>query len=178
MNWNKTSQLLQVGSNIGILLGLVLVGIQIFDTNRIATAQFIADDYAFTMSSWDLKIGENLPESWSRAEQNSPDLTFEDMTVINSYLFREWFRSMRDRDIARTGLKSIDTEFEAIEWTYGNLGNETALRWWAFNYDGVLAQYPELRDAISERVRLEGDAHSQSLLRVREIMQEGDIFPN
>ena len=72
MNWTKANHFLQFGANIGILLGLFLVGIQIMETNRIANAQFVADDRAVTMSSYELIIGEKLSETWAKARTNLP----------------------------------------------------------------------------------------------------------
>ncbi len=177
MSANRTNQLLQTGANIGILLGLILVGVQISETNRIANAQFIAEEHDATMASFDLRIGESLPSAWGKASSNMSNLSGEDHAIVQAFLMREWYRSMRDRDVSLTGLKERNFESEVVRWTFTFLGNETSLRWWAGSQDGFLNQYPEFRDAINDRLAIEGTNHSQFHIESQEMMKTGQLFP-
>jgi hypothetical protein len=161
VNWNRASGLLQIGANIGILLGLILVGVQIRDSNRIANAQFVADDYLVTMASYELIIGESMSRAWARASANSNEHTDEDIIVIDAFLNREWFKSRRERDIAATGIKPFEIEREITQWVFVYLGNETALRWWE-GAGGILNTFPELKDGINRRLEGVSDLHHQS----------------
>lgn len=161
MNWNNASQYLQVGANIGILGGLLLVSIQILDTNRIANAQFIADDLNAMKSSYELLIGESLPEVWGKAAVNSPDMEVEELAVIDAFLKRQWFQSLGDRLISETGIKEYSLEDDVDEWIFSFLGNRTTITWWTDNENGVLEEYLELRDAINTRLSVLGESHNQ-----------------
>jgi len=161
MNWNNASQYLQVGANLGILGGLLLVSIQILDTNRIANAQFIADDLNAMKSSYELLIGEDLPEIWGKAALNSSELEVEELAVIDAFLKRQWFQSLGDRLISETGIKEYSLEDDVDEWVFSFLGNKTARIWWTDSEYGVLEEYSELRDAINSRLAEFGEDHNQ-----------------
>ena len=161
MNWNKANHFLQIGANLGILLGLLLVGVQINESNRIANAQFIADDYTVTMTSYELIIGESLSGAWARASSNSSELTDEDIVVIDAFLSREWFKSRRERDIAATEIKQFEIQREITQWVFAYLGNETALRWFE-SAGGLINTFPELKDGINRALAERPDSHSQS----------------
>jgi len=106
MNWDRANKYLQTGANFGILAGLILVGIQILETNRITQAQFNSDALAVTMSSYDLRIGESLPGVWGKASTNLTNLTEEELVILDSYLTREWYRSIRERVLSTEGLST------------------------------------------------------------------------
>ena len=161
MNWNNASQYLQVGANLGILGGLLLVSIQILDTNRIANAQFIADDLNAMKSSYELLIGEDLPQIWGKAALNSSELVVEELAVIDAFLKRQWFQSLGDQLISETGIKEYSLEDDVDEWVFSFLGNKTAITWWTDSQYGVLEEYTELRDAINNRLSVLGENHNQ-----------------
>ena len=177
MNWDRTNQFLQIGANLALLAGLILVGVQISETNRITNAQFIADDYATTMSTYELIIGESLSEALGKAQVNSVDLTNENLVVVHAYLAREWYRSVRDRAISETGYTDVNFELDVTEWAFSNLGNETALRWWTLNQNGMLNLYPELREAVNERIAGQGETHKNFHQRRTTELQGGSIYP-
>ena len=160
MKTEKLNHWFTLAANVGILLGLLLVGVQIMETNRIANAQFVADDRAVTMSSYDLIIGEKLSEAWAKARTNSGDLTDEDIVVLDAFLTREWFKSLREREIADTGVKEYDIESETTLWVFTFLANEFALQWWE-NHNGLLNTYRELKDSVNGSLAQMPDSQSQ-----------------
>ena len=62
---NKDSRLtdyLQLGANLGILLGLILVGLQIREASRATTAQLRLDTWYGSMVSHEIMMGEHLAD--------------------------------------------------------------------------------------------------------------------
>ena len=86
MDTGKVGDWLQISANIGILLGLLLVGIQINENSKIARADLtartfeIANEYNLAM------LGENPSEALARIDSFAPDEA--DLLVLKAEL---WF---------------------------------------------------------------------------------------
>lgn len=138
MNWTKTNQILQTTANFGIILGLVLVGLQIRDTNRIATAEFLSQSFDQQIAGLDLIVGDNLGASWARAANNPSELTDADLVIINAYLQRLWYQVIREENIAALGNQGSEFTGTVIVWAERILSVEPALRWWAARQENLL----------------------------------------
>ena len=164
----------QVTASVGILLGLILVGVQIKEATRIAEAQFSYDAFTGAIDSQALVIGEHLGAAWARAKVNSPDLTDHDLVVIEAFLIREWLHNVRSLQLANAGFGSTsDLDISANKWVYTYLGNKTALRWWQrMKENGSFFQmHPELSNKIETMVdEFNGDLssfHAEGLRSLR-----------
>ena len=161
---NKGSRLtdyLQLGANLGILVGLILVGLQIREASRATTAQLRLDTWYGSMVSHEIMIGEHLADSWSKAQMNSDDLTARDIVVIHAFLDREWLQNAR---ISRTSLLGYDLESPQLtvnKWVFSLLGNETTLNWWWMNgqRQSTIDANPKLHAAINESLTSLGEEH-------------------
>jgi hypothetical protein len=178
MNLAKINDLLQTVANIGILAGLILVGVQINETNRITKAQFRSDDFSISIAGLDLKVADDLPEAWGRAAINSPDISDEDLIVIDAFMYREWYRVMQELNVSTRGFGELNLENGAVEWVFLLIGNETAYRWWTLHQNGILAIHTKLRDAVNERLAVLGESHTNYHKRGIDKLRNGPLFPS
>ena len=82
---------LQVAGNIGLIAGLILVAVQIRDSNRIASAEMFSASVDTTVSLNTSQLGEAPQASMSRVLYEAQDATVEDFYVadrIYDALFR------------------------------------------------------------------------------------------
>lgn len=177
MNWTKTNQILQTSANFGIILGLILVGLQIKDTNRIATAEFLSQSFDQQIAGLDLIVGDNLGASWARAANNPSELTDADLVSINAYLQRLWYQAIREKNIAALGNQGSEFTGTVVVWADRILSVEPALRWWTVQQEGLLAADSEIRDEINARLvdlKGEGAEHESDVI---EEMRNGPLYP-
>ena len=113
----KIGQWLQVSANIGILCGLILVGVQINQATGIVAAQFSTQNYESTMQSFDVVVGKELVDAWSKAMVNSPDLSDAELVVIDAYLMREWLNNTKNQVQVELGYGPGNTDLSLKKWT-------------------------------------------------------------
>lgn len=177
MNWTKTNQILQTTANFGIILGLVLVGVQIRDTNRIASAEFLTQSFDQQIAGLDLIVGDNLGVSWARATSNPSEITDHDLVVIRAYMQRLWYVAGRDRAVTSLGIEGGNYGGTSTIWAERILSVEPALRWWTSQQDLLLAANPELRDEINTKlVNLRGVNAEMETNKIEE-MRNSPLFP-
>ena len=128
----KLGQWLQVGANIGILAGLVLVALQMqqsLDLARIQLEKQEAEAYTATEMAI---AGENFAQVWQKSIEQPKDLTLAEMRVMESVLWGHgivrWVNSYR---LYELGL--LDDE----EWRVAvsadvpfAFGNSYGRAWW------------------------------------------------
>ncbi len=160
-NRPQLSDYLQIGANIGILVGLLLVGLQIREANRATTAQLEFDAWYGSMVSHEIMMGEDLADSWTKAQMNSSAMTARDLVVINAMLQREWLQNARMSQVAGFGFDIQSHQLTVDKWVYGMLANETALFWWRVRgqHQSTIDANPELHKAINKALDKLGDEH-------------------
>ena len=84
MNAEKVGNWLQISANIGILLGLLLVGIQISENTKIARADLISRTFEIANQYTLAMLGENPSEVIARIDPSSPDEA--DLAVLQAEL--------------------------------------------------------------------------------------------
>ena len=82
MATKKLGDYLGVLGNLGLILGLFLVGYQIKQTNDLAKAQMVNEGYALGMAADSAFIGEQGPEVLAKADYQSSDLSDQDILVL------------------------------------------------------------------------------------------------
>jgi hypothetical protein len=145
MDSGKLSNWLQIGANIGILLGLLLVAIQIRQGSDIARAQIENDFYIADLQLELAMMGEQPHKSWIKAVFAPEEMTEEDAAVVDRYINYNFIQLRRLRRMHELGL-AIDVDRSGIlEW---HLGNEVGRRWWKFAKKHEWA--PEFNDQVDE----------------------------
>ena len=129
MESSKVAYWLQVGANLGVIGGLVLLAVQINQSVEITKAQ-IVNDYFIADMQLELKMmGENPSQSWTRAVYQPDDLSQEDRAVLDRYFNFGMIQIRRLATMRELGLAEEDLGnwFDSLSW---QLGNEAGRRWW------------------------------------------------
>ena len=129
MDSGKLNNWLQTGANIGILLGLLLVAIQIRQGTDIAKAQIENDFWIADLQLELAMMGEQPQKSWIKAVYAPEELTKEDAAVIDRYLNYNFIQLNRMARMRELGLSTNADLIDILEW---HLGNEVGRRWWEF----------------------------------------------
>ncbi len=145
----KMGQWLQVGANIGILAGLVLVALQMQQSLDLARIQLEKQEAeAYTATEMDI-AGENFAQVWQKSIEQPQDLTLAEMRVMEAGLWGHgivrWVNSYR---LYELGL--LDDE----EWKIAvsadvpfALGNSYGRAWWE-----VLKNKPHIAAYIGQEL--------------------------
>ena len=177
MNMDILNKWLTLVANAGVIAGIIFLSIEvgqqsesIDQSNRIANAQFLADDWAYRMNGYELKLSDNLPDSLHKAVFNPQAITTEDLMTLEAYYIWEWMRALQQEALILAGFSQSGFPALGTEWTFQILNNEIALKWWNDNQGGLLSTFPELRDTINMNLERVEENHSQMLkLRIEEL---------
>ncbi len=129
MESSKVGYWLQVGANLGVIGGLVLLAVQINQSVEITKAQIVNDYYIADMQLELKMMGENPAKSWTKAIYEPDELSQEDRAVLDRYFNFGMIQIRRLTVMRELGLAEEDLGdwFNYVSW---QLGNEAGRRWW------------------------------------------------
>jgi len=81
VNW------LQVSANIGIVLGLVLVGLQIKQSSDLAKIELLYEESRRFVEFETMVVGENAAEVWAKSLEEPENLTLAEVRIMESLLW-------------------------------------------------------------------------------------------
>jgi hypothetical protein len=94
----KVGQWIQVGANVGILAGLVLVGIQINQNSELVREQLDHETWTDNLNLHLAMMGDNPSAAVAKAMENPSDITVEESRILDAYL--SYWALSRLREIA------------------------------------------------------------------------------
>ena len=153
MDYSKLNNWLQVSANIGIVLGLVLVGVQLKQNSDLTKIQLL---YEESQRAVDLElqvVGERGAEAWARSITDPENLTLEEIRIMEALLWSFVEVQRGTYRLATLGLIEDEDWQQRVnqEVTFW-LADRYALAWWN-NYSGNSSNVPPiLRDAINARI--------------------------
>ena len=155
MDSENMSKWLTLGANIGILIGLVLVVIQIRQNSDLLRLQFINDEYLAESSSERLLIGENPADAIMKAMYSPEDMTYADFRVNDAYLISKIDMMYRRYQLGQEGIFDEDDWRESnigftFEWLFGNRFNRL---WWEHAGRGSYSDVPELVEYVDSTIK-------------------------
>ena len=87
MNFGKLNNWLQVSANIGIVLGLVLVGVQLKQNTDLARIQMLNEE-SQRLVDYELQvIGERGAEVWARSIEDPQNMTLDEVRIMEALLW-------------------------------------------------------------------------------------------
>lgn len=87
MDFGKLNSWLQVSANIGIVLGLLLVGVQLKQNTDLARIQMLNEE-SQRVVTYELEIvGERGAEVWAKSIQDPENLTLEEVRIMEALLW-------------------------------------------------------------------------------------------
>ena len=148
MDSNKVANWLQIGGNIGIVVGLILVAVQIKQSSDLAHAQLVSDGYAMSISLQLALAGEEPGVAWTKAINDPENVTDDDLMKLDVMLRAIWYFMTRMEYMNELGMSSVTTPQRAEFFVWDFLDNPVALAWWevAEAEGGVGNIAPETRD--------------------------------
>ena len=152
MDFGKLNSWLQVSANIGIVLGLVLVGVQLKQNSDLARIQLLYDE-SRRIVEYELElVGEQGAAVWAKSIEEPENLTLEEVRIMEA-LFYSFFENLRGTyRLAQLGLLE-DSDWRSrvnSEVTF-YLSDPYSRAWWSvFGGDPNESIPDELRTAINE----------------------------
>ena len=129
MHLDKLNQWLLLISQLGILAGLLLVGLQIRQTAELTKAQLFSDITSSRIEMAGGYLGENPAPTLAKSLTEPKALTIEELYVMDAYLIRGLNEVRRAEVLKRLGLGIGISAAENVHAFY--FGNEFAQKWWA-----------------------------------------------
>ena len=153
MKYGKVSDWLQVAANLGIVVGLVLVGVQLQQNSDLLKMQLLFEESRRAVDLETLVVGENGAETWSRSITDASELSLADQRIMEALLwgFVEQLRSTRL--LAELGLLDDDewrwrVRSETAFW----LANDYGRAWWKNYADGNTLLPDDLVAEVNNRL--------------------------
>jgi hypothetical protein len=148
----KLGQWLQVAANLGILVGLVLVAIQINQASQLTQSQLVSDQYAVRIANMDTMLGENPAPVIAKGVLNPEEMADSDMIVMDSWMIREMLYARRVLRLIESGvypLSAWEQQKEALDYAFSS---KFAREWWRLNRVQYQISDPTLTSAIDKEI--------------------------
>ena len=144
----KVGQWLQVGANLGILAGLILVGFQLEQNSHLTRASLNSNHMDAWMAIDRSLQSENFADTLANAINEPERLTDAEVLEMQGYLranLDQWLRDFRlyKFDVFKTSPELVvESDIKSV------FGNRFAVAWWEVNRDWVVP--PELRVIVDK----------------------------
>ena len=157
MKLNKLNDWLRVVADLGILIGIGLVLLQMKQNENLMRTQIMTQHYD-SYSAYEASFaGENLPVIWEKSLLEPENLTLAEMRALEAVTFSPLFRWINLYKQHESGvLEDIDWKEEVAMDASWYFGSEYSLAWWEFVSKAMLdADFlpRELYDYIENLIR-------------------------
>ncbi len=152
MNSQKVANWVQVSANIGILLGLALVFLQIRQNTDILKTQMLFEESHRTVEAEYVMIGENGAEAWAKAITAPNELTPTEQRIIEGYLWGAVEQWRYIYTLSQMGLLEEEWKNRVYYEVPYFLGNSYGRAWWKVLSDPGSQFADELRAFINKRL--------------------------
>ena len=125
----KVESWISIAANVGVIIGLVLVFIQIKQNTDITKAQIKADYHLHDMALELKMMGDHPVASFTKSLYSPEELTNEDRAVLDRYFNYGLIRLYHMQAMRELGLVDDDLS-EEISYLGWHFGNEIGRRWW------------------------------------------------
>ena len=155
MDDDRVTKWLTIATNVAVLIGLILVVIEIRQTNDLARLQALQDRRYLGQESEMFFYDPEISRVWVKSIWEPENMTLEEIRAMDAYLSVHMYQASHIRELADAGLL---TEAEAREWIESSFdfifSNTFAQTWWretAYSwsylsaYDDVIRSFDESR---------------------------------
>jgi hypothetical protein len=152
MNFEKLNKWLQVSANIGIVLGLVLVGFQLRQNSELARIQLLYEESNRAIELETEVIGEQAADVWAKSIQAPEDLTLAEIRIMEALLWSFMEQLRGTYRLAELGLLSDqDWRRRAESEVTFYLSDPYSRAWWR-NYSVGNSNLPEELRTVVDNV--------------------------
>lgn len=152
MGTEKMVSWLQIGANLGLILGLILVGLQLKQNADLLRIQLLYEESQSFISHERAMIGENGADVWAKSLERPEDLTLSEMRVMEGHLYalaEQWRASHMLHEL---GVLGDEWKNRIIDETGYYLGNPYGLAWWKV-YSESTPLPPEMMTLIQQELK-------------------------
>ena len=154
MDFGKLNNWLQVTANIGIVLGLVLVGVQLKQNSDLARIHLLHDESRRAVEFELEVVGERGAEVWAKSIEDPENLTLDEVRIMEAQLW-SFIENLRGTHrLAQLGLLEEDDWRSRVETEVTfYLSDRYSRAWWGVfggNPNGSMPE--ELRQAINDAI--------------------------
>ena len=145
MNADTVNRWLTLGANIGVVIGLMLLAVQIDQDSDLAKAQLF-NDHTNSRREWNqAMMGENAMQVVAKSIENPQDLTLAELHIMDMYLIGALNEVRRLEALKDAGLE-VDTSIEGLQFFY--FGSNFAKAWYA-QYSSGWSETPAVHDKVT-----------------------------
>jgi hypothetical protein len=167
MDSSRLANWLQIIGNLGLIVGLVLVAVQIKQNNDLAKAQLLSDGWLGALQRQTALFGENPAASIARASFAPDQLTDEDLAVLDAVVRSQWVLGLRMTTLDASGYGFFPPE-DFARVLAGDLDNPYGQAW--FSAALTPTDNSTVRDLVAQRFAELGPAAGSGSLEIfREI---------
>ena len=160
METGKVAGWLQVAGNLGLIFGLVLVGVQIYQNTEIAKIQMVHNDFSAIGARYEMMVGENLAQVWAKAISDPSSLTLDEHVVVDNILKAHLIHFSKLVRLQELGFELVNpSESSYVAGMAYYLSSTYGKSWWDENRNLVR---PTVQEAISRELDLMPDNYLRS----------------
>lgn len=176
MKLEKLNRWLQVTANIGIVLGLLLVGVQLKQNSDLSKTQLLYEESQRAIELETEVVGENAAEVWAKSLTDARSLTLPEQRIMEAILWSFVEQLRASHMLADLGLLDDDEWRARVDSDAGfYLGNPYGRAWWENFGVGSTTLAPELVEAVN--ARLERTDPNFTLMYSRRIVDAIETAP-
>jgi hypothetical protein len=152
MNSQKVANWVQVSANIGILLGLALVSLQIQqNTDILKTQMLFEESHRVVEAEW-VMIGENGADAWAKAITTPNELTLAEQRVVEGYLWGAVEAWRYTYSLSKMGLLEEEWKARVYSEVPYFLANSYGRAWWNILSSDAQQFSDEFRAYVNKRL--------------------------
>ncbi len=131
MDSDRLNRWLTLGANLGVLVGIIILAVEIRQNSSLARLQF-SDDRRATWQQGELVVfGDSIAEVWEKSVLNPESLSLAETRILDAYLAFQLTNSTRVFELEKAGLLEVGA---TKQWMQNNLpfffDTEFAKTWW------------------------------------------------
>jgi len=152
VDYDRANRWLTLVANIGILIGLALIIVEIRQNAELLRLQFINDDLQETSTSLIPMLGDDLSRVMMKSIFSPEEMTYAEFMVVDSWLTQQIARVERRYQLGQEGILD-ETAWKSMDFNYEwHFGNKFARLWWQHEARSAYSYAPEFVDHVDKKI--------------------------
>ena len=147
MDADRLSRWLTLGANVGILLGLILVGFEISQNSALVRAEIINSAFSDQQARAVARVGENSAEVWARSIEDPSTISLADVQVMEADLMVSFLGLRRAALMEEIGVFTGRWR-QDYEWLSRPFTTPIGRAYWNYWYDDSINWMREMQPII------------------------------
>lgn len=151
MDANWLSQWLTLGANVGILVGLILVVLEIRQNSALVRVQIVDSTFSDQQAQVMARVGDDSARAWARSIENPGNMTLADVQVIEAEFRSTLLRLRRCALMEELGIFSGRWR-QDYEWYSRPFTTPIGRAFWNYWYDDSVDWMRDMQVCIDKSV--------------------------